>query len=79
MADRGDRVRRRAGIARAAWPVAGRAARFEARPALAQPALAQPNLAHADGQQLRVRIRQAVNDVKMMPAAFRRPRARPGF
>jgi hypothetical protein len=74
MADRGDRVRRRAGIARAAWPVAGRAARFEARPALAQPALAQ-----ADGQQLRVRIRQAVNDVKMMPAAFRRPRARPGF
>ena len=32
-----------------------------------------------NGQQRRSRIRQSVDDVKVMPAAFRRPRARPGF
>ena len=32
-----------------------------------------------NGQQRRSRIRQSVNDVKVMPAAFRRPRARPSF
>ena len=37
------------------------------------------SLIQAYGQQRRSRIRQSVNDIKMMPAAFRSPRARPGL
>ena len=47
------------------------AARFDAR--------SQSPLTQANGQQRRSRIRQSVDDVKVMLAAFRRPRARPGF
>jgi hypothetical protein len=36
-------------------------------------------LTQTNGQQRRIRIGQSVNDVKVMLAAFRRPRARPGF